>query len=249
MPPKRKEPRVPLENFYRRREVQDLIKRVPNPNFDKTQINLPCRIGVIGLSGGGKSNAILNFLKFSCEKSGSFVHIHVVHKTPEALYDLLEKKFKKDITFYTKLSDLPEPKDLEPKDGHNLVIFDDQMAVKDQSKISNYFLYGRKINGGIGCSTIYISQKYFKIPTDIRGQLNYLILLKIRGNKDISNIISDCNVGIDKERFKEIFDDATKDDMDFMKIDIQNRDDNKMLSKNFDGFYNLIDFEEDEEED
>ena len=245
MPPKRKEPTNKIINFYEKPEVKDLMTHVPNPNFDKTQITLPCRIGVVSASGGGKTNAILNFIKYTAEGRGSFCHIHIVHKTPEVLYDILAKKCKDNITFYTKLADLPEPKDLQPKDGHNLVIFDDQMAVKDQSKISNYYLYGRKVNGGIGCSTIYISQKYFKIPTDIRGQLNYLILLKIRGNKDISNIISDCNVGIDKEDFMTIYKDATKDEMDFMKIDIQAKKDNNMLSKNFNGYYEINDDEED----
>jgi hypothetical protein len=52
------------------------------------------------------------------------------------------------------LSDLPAAKDLK-SDGHQLVIFDDCVADKNQEKISEYFLYGRKINNNLGCSCIY----------------------------------------------------------------------------------------------
>ena len=102
-------------------------------------------------------------------------------------------------TFYKKLTDLPPAKDLE-NDGHQLVIFDDCVADKNQEKISDYFLYGRKINNNLGCSCIYISQRYFGIPQIVRGQLNYMILLKVRGFRDLKLILRDANLGIEVEK-------------------------------------------------
>jgi hypothetical protein len=98
---------------------------------------------------------------------------------------------------------------------------------------------GRKINNGQGCSCIYISQKFYSVPKIIRGQALYILLLRVRGNKDISCIINDCNVGLSVKDFKRIYDDATQDDLNFLKIDCTQRDENKILSRNFCDFYDI----------
>jgi hypothetical protein len=71
--------------------------------------------------------------------------------------------------------------------------------------------------------------------------LTYIILLKIRGNRDLKMILNDCNVGIDIENFEKIFKDATQQELSFLKIDIANRDDDKVLSKVFDYYYKISD--------
>jgi hypothetical protein len=163
-------------NFYELPEIKKNMTTVDNPGFDLTQIKLPCRMVVVALSGGGKTNFVMNFIKYTCVKQGTFSHIHVYHKIDEELYTHLSEKCGDRITFYKRLSDLPAAKDLK-SNGHQLVIFDDCVADKNQEKISEYFLYGRKINNNLGCSCIYISQRYFGIPTTVRAQLNYMILL------------------------------------------------------------------------
>jgi hypothetical protein len=249
MPPKRKEPTNKIINFYEHADIKKFLPvNVPNPNFSKTQMKLPARIAVIAATGIGKSNCVMNYIKLCSEGKGSFCHIHVFHQIQEALYDLLADKCKDNITFYTRLCDMPEPKDLQPKDGHNLVIFDDCMAlsVKDQQKIINYFIIGRKVNGGIGLSSIYISQSYFAIPQRIRAQLNYIFLLKNRSNIDLGNIITDTNIGIDRNEFKAIYNDAIKDEMHFLKISIQEKEDDRLLSKDFDGYYEISGLDNDD---
>jgi len=152
---------------------------------------------------------------------------------------LVKKICKDKVTFYNKLTDLPDPNELKNED-HQLVIFDDQIAERNQKKIEDYYIYGRKINNNVGCSCIYISQKYFSIPQIVRGQLNYIILLKIRGNIDLSNILRDINIGLPLSDFKMIYKDALDgDEKNFLKIDVAQKDDNKILSKNFDKFYNI----------
>ena len=141
-------------------------------------------------------------------------------------------------TFYKKLTDLPPAKDLE-NDGHQSVIFDDCVADKNQEKISDYFLYGRKINNNLGCSCIYISQRYFGIPQIVRGQLNYMILLKVRGFRDLKLILRDANLGIEVEELEQIYKDATSNNLDFLKISCVEKDDDKLLSKTFNELYTL----------
>ena len=96
----------------------------------------------------------MNLIKYTCVGQGTFSHIHVYHKLEEELYTFLAKYCDDQITFYKKMSDLPQAKDLK-SDGHQLVIFDDCVADKNQEKISDYFLYGRKIDNNLGCPCIY----------------------------------------------------------------------------------------------
>ena len=236
--PKKQKPIEEMINFYNLPQVQENQYKHQNPNFNLTQIKIPFRMACIALSGGGKSNFLMNLIRLFSMGQGTFSHIHILHKTEEDLYDLLAKTCKDKITFYKKLCDMPDPKDLDG-DGHQLIVFDDCINDRNQQKIEDYYIYGRKINGGIGCSCVYLSQRYFAIPKTIRAQLNYIILLKIRGFKDLRLILNDCNLGIDINELQSIYKNATNDEMTFLKIDVMAKDENKMLSKNFTGFYSL----------
>ena len=80
---------------------------------------------------------------------------------------------------------------------------------------------------------MYLSQRYFAKSKTIRAQLNYIVLLKIRGFKDLRLILNDCNLGIEIDDLQSLYKDATQDEMSFLKIGIMNRDDNKILSKTY----------------
>ena len=118
---------------------------------------------VIAPSGTGKTQWLLNYISKS---NDTFGHIIVVYKSSEPLYDFLRDKIgSKNVTFYTKLTDLPAPKDLAMGDKQVLLVFDDQILEKDQSKIGEYFIRGCKLAGGI--TMCYLSQSFFAIPTVI----------------------------------------------------------------------------------
>ena len=118
-----------------------------------------------------------------------------------------------------------------------LLVFDDQVAEKNQSKIEEYYIRGRKIGGGI--TMCYLSQSFFAIPTLIRRQFNYVIILKFSGKRDLNLILSNYALGIEVDQIMKMYKDATKDKFNFLKIDIENRDDNKKFSHNFTGFYRV----------
>ena len=63
--------------------------------------------------------------------------------------EFLSDKLKgKNITFYTKLADLPLPNEFPHKDKQQLVVFDDQVNEKNQDIIKELMIRGRKIGKG-----------------------------------------------------------------------------------------------------
>ena len=224
-----------MQNFYEHKDVKKLITKYHNPRFADTQISIPARIGVIAPSGTGKTQWLLNYISKSYD---TFGHIVVVYKSSEPLYEFLRDKIgSKNITFYTKLTDLPLPNALNMGNKQVLMVFDDQVATKDQSKIEEYFLRGRKVGGGI--TMCYLSQNFFGIPTLIRRQFNYVIILKLSGAKDMKAIISNYSLGQDADEIVKLYKDATREKFDFLKISVDERNDNKIYSHNFTGFYRV----------
>jgi hypothetical protein len=61
----------------------------------------------------------------------------------------------------------------------------------------------------------------------------------IREKKDFRLLLSDCSLGLELDELESIYKNATKNEMDFLKIDLTTRDENRMLSKNFTEFYEI----------
>ena len=224
-----------LLNFYTLKEVKDLKEPSYNPHFDKSDIEIPSRTAIIGASGSGKTISLLNYILIT---PNTFGHITIVTKQNEPLYEFLEKKLKgKNITIYYDLDKLPEPRDFPNKELQNLLIFDDQVVTKNQSKIINYFIYGRKVGAGI--TIFYLTQSYYSVPKTIRSQLSYIFLIKIGQKRDLNLILSDSGGMVEKEELKRLYDDATKEKFNFLKINLNTTDMNKKFSKNFNEFYLL----------
>jgi esterase/lipase superfamily enzyme len=222
-------------NFYEIEDVKklDKDKKFVNKYFKNTNINLPARIGLIGATGSGKTNILLNFLTRTPD---TFTKIIIVHKLDEKLYDFLKKQLEDQIIFYKGLDQLPRFNDLDLTDKDRLLmIFDD--VVNDSKKIQEdiileYFLLGRKVKGGI--TMFYLSQSYYKIPKSIREQMSTLLIVKLRDNRDIKTIINNNTLGIDDtETINYLYNEATKNKGDFLKIDLYNSDINKVFSKNW----------------
>jgi hypothetical protein len=212
-----------MTNFYQHKDIKKYVTKYHNPKFQDTQIDIPARIGVIAPSGAGKTQWLLNYIAKSTD---TFGHIIVVYKSSEPLYEFLRDKIgSKNITFYTKLTELPNPNDLNMGKKQILLIFDDQVTERNQTKIEEYFIRGRKIGGGI--SICYLSQNFFQIPTIIRRQFNYVIILKLSGTKDMKQIIQNYSLGLDANEIVKLYKDATKEKFNFLKIAVDERDDDR----------------------
>jgi hypothetical protein len=244
MPPKKMQGAASgsdMINFYDHKDLKKLLPPKQNPHFEQTKIGLPARIGVVAASGGGKSTWLLNFISKTNDTWG---HIYICTKASEPIYEFLEKKVgSKNVTFCYKLSALPSLKDFPDPDKQSLVVFDDMCADKDQDLIAQFFIRGRKVTK-FGLTMIYLSQSYFKIPKIVRLQLSYLIILKLSSDRDLNLILSENSLGLDKEELKQVYKDCTRKQFDFLKIDINNGDDNKRFSHNWVDFFEVVGEEE-----
>ena len=232
-----------MMNFYESKEVKKLLPKViKNPTFAQTQISIPARIGVIAPSGTGKTQWVLNYIARS---SGTFGHIILVHKQDETLYDYLRNSIgSRNITMYKKLTDLPSPDNLGMNDKAVLLILDDIVVDKKQEILENYFIRGRKI--GLGITIAYLSQSYYDIPKIIRKNMNYLIILKLSGERELTTILRNYSLGLEPKDLMAIYKDAVKVKFNFLKISTS-APDNKKFSKNWTDFYKVSDDSSDEE--
>ena len=121
-------------NFYDLKGVKKHMKKSNNPHFEQTQIKTPSRLLIIGATGAGKTNMILDYLR---RVPKTFTKIIIVHRMDEPLYDYLKDKVKQNLHFFKSLAECPDPTELEKEledDDQVLLIFDDQINEKNQSK-------------------------------------------------------------------------------------------------------------------
>lgn len=211
------------QNYYR------LCKppKTHNPNYGISHpFYIPLRLGIIGSSGSGKTNILLDILhRFSSPKGtfkGLLVYLRSRH---EPLYDYLAEKVPE-----TKFIEVNNESDILPVDDiddQTLVVFDDLILAdkKVQNAIGEYFIRGRKK----GLSVVYISQNYFGIPKIIRQQFSYLIMKKINSSKDLSLILNEFPLAIDIKELKKIYSTCNKGVESSLMIDLNKGD----LYKNF----------------
>lgn len=190
-------------------------KPVHNPGIKNHGLSIPFRMLIIGTSGSGKTNMLLDLIH---RTSGTFKDIIICCKSKEEpLYEYLESNIPEGLTFIECDSPDSYPV-LDSLLESTLVVFDDLVLEKDQSRIAEFFIRGRK--KGISC--IYISQSYFGVPKIIRSQCNYIVLKKINSNKDLSLILSDFPLDVTLEELKKIYITCTKGIEQFLMIDINN---------------------------
>jgi energy-coupling factor transporter ATP-binding protein EcfA2 len=215
-------------NFY---EVDD-VKKISKPSIDNlypaTNIKINTINLVVGGTGCGKSNAIMNLLYLSSHGQGVFAKIILVCKTDETLYTFLKKKIPPEqLIIYKSINDLPDCNTFEtqytkePKQREEtLLIIDDFIAdcedKKMRQKIENFAIFGRKK----ALTQIYLAQSYFKVPKTIRLQLHYLWLLSLPNKKDLSLVLSSYSLPVEENDLKEMVKEATKEKLSFLKINL-----------------------------
>jgi hypothetical protein len=91
------------------------------------------------------------------------------------------------------------------------------MLEKNQDeKISPYFIRGRKC----GCSCIYLSQNFTKIPLNVRRNINYLIMKKISSIKELTSILKNYSLECTKETLVKMYNACTAKQEDFLFVDL-----------------------------
>jgi hypothetical protein len=178
---------------------------------------VPFRALVIAPSGSGKSICLKNLITLFCKGTGTFDNIYIFCKcTSEPLYKYLGDKSKGLIDVYENLEKLPPINDLITC-NQTLIFFDD--FVSDLNKhpiISEYFIRGRKKSASI----MFLSQSYYNTAKIIRQNINYCVILKLLGTRDINLVLRECSIGISKEQLLYMYNEATKKKFDTMIINL-----------------------------
>jgi hypothetical protein len=100
--------------------------------------------------------------------------------------------------------------------------------IKKHPIISEYFIRGRKK----GASIMFLSQSYYNTPKIIRQNVNYVVILKLGGTRDINSLLREVSIGLTKEQLLEMYKEATKIKFDVMIINLE-KSGNERYRKNF----------------
>lgn len=221
-------------------EIIDWYKKIPkkyllkqhNPNYNIHGIKLPFRMLVIGGSGAGKTQTFLNILH---NFGNTFQNIYILTKNrDEPLYNYLSDKLSGDgLEVREGINNAPDLDSLN-KEEQTLIVMDDLVLERNQQQLEQYFIRARKLN----CSLIYISQSYFAVPQLIRQNLTYLIIKRLNTLNDLFRIMREYSLGIDKVKFKQLYENATTTKQDFLLVDLEEAPENR-FRKNFNEIYDI----------
>ena len=203
------------------------ISRKVDKNFNKHLIKPCMMISIIGQTGSGKSQALLEFLS---RKNDAFYKIILFSgsTTDEPLYKLLENHIE-GIELIDDPDNLPELKDVideEDKKQEKLIIFDDMINLnkKQLLKIQKWANSSRKG----GWTDIFVSQNYTDLPIQIRRNTMIFIIFRLNDMNSINQILKNHNNnGDDKDLVKQAYFLATSRPHNFFLLDTTSNDDKR----------------------
>ena len=221
-------------DWYAHKGVQKYLTKQHNPHYEKHHIKIPFRMLIVGNSGSGKTSTLMNLIY---NIPDTFEEIIICCKSKhEPLYEFLEDKYSKDksvkILEFEK-DGLPNIDKMD-KEQQRLLVFDDLINERDQKAICEAFIRARKKN----CSLCYLSQSYYAVPKLIRNNLTYIIVKQLSSLKNLTMIMREYSLGVDKKEMKEMYDDATSDKQGFLMLDLEG-DKEKRFRSGFNDYFEV----------
>ena len=190
----------------------------------------PYMILIIGGSGSGKANLLLNLI----ENQPDFDKIYLYAKDPyEAKYQYFINKRegvginhfndpKAFIEYSNDMYDVYKNIDVYSPDKENkiLIVFDDMIAdmiinKKLNSIVTELFIRDRKLN----ISLVFITQSYFKIPKDFRLNTSHFFITKISNKRELQQIAINHSSEINTKDFANIYRKCTAERYSFLVND------------------------------
>ena len=202
-----------MVDFYKSMPKKFLLQS-HNPNFKDHKLNLPFRMLIIGGSGAGKTQTLMNLIRIM---NGTFNNIHIITKNrDEPLYNYLESKVDTGLSITEGIDSAPNLDDFDKKE-QSLIVMDDLVLEKNQKQLEQYFIRARKLN----CSLVYLSQSYFAVPKMIRMNLNYLIIKRLNTLQDLFRMMREYSLGVSKDVLVDLYQHSIQDNkQDFLLVDL-----------------------------
>lgn len=210
----------------------------------------PFRMYVVGSSGSGKSNFILNLLTKKDMYHNYFDEILVISPTAVNLdpsYKVLnlpeENYFPCDENVLDRIMTIQE-ENIEGKDGDKsnapkiLLILDDIVSYKSFCN-SKMMLKFAVMSRHWGISMMILSQAYHRIPKSVRMQMTVVIYFK-GSNKEIEVLAEDFGApGLSAKAFRTIIANTTSKRYDFFFVDTNRPVDEGRFRKNLSDFISI----------
>ena len=173
------------------------------------------RILIIGGSGSGKTNALLNLM----ENQPDIDKIYLYTKDPyEAKYQYLINKregvginhfkdLKAFIEYSNDMNNVYKNINHYNSDKENkTIVFDDMIADMIQNKklnsiVPELFIRGRKLN----ISLVFITQSYCKVPKDVRLNITHFFITKILSKRKLQQLAINHSSDINTADFVNIY--------------------------------------------
>ena len=222
-----------LTNFY---SLLPKNKDKLPAGFKNHMIERNSRILMIGASGTGKSNALMNYIEKS---SGEYEQIIICSfsTTDEPFYQYLKNKIP-EVELINDINEVPPVQSFDDDDKKisKLIVFDDFICLnKKQMKIlEDYAISSRKF----GFTTVYISQNYTSVSKIISRNCNYIFCFKINDRISIKRIISNHGLSdhYTPEQIEKYYHYCISRPLGFLLIDLKTTDSSKILRCGFTDF-------------
>ena len=201
--------------------------------FKNHLIERNSRILMIGASGTGKSNALMNYIEKS---SGEYEQIIICSfsTTDEPLYQYLKNKIP-EVELINDINEVPVIQSYNDDDKKisKLIVFDDFICLnKKQMKIlQDYAISSRKY----GFTVVYMTQEYTSVPKVISRNCNYILCFKINDKVSIKRMISNHGLSdqYKPEEIEKIYHYCISRPLGFLLIDLKTNDESKRLRCGF----------------
>ena len=67
---------------------------------------------------------------------------------------------------------------------------------------------------------MFLSQSYYNTFKIIRQNINYCVILKLGGTRDVNSILRECSIGLTKEELLYMYKEATREKFDVFIINL-----------------------------
>ena len=184
------------------------------------------RIIIIGSSGSGKTNALINLINEQNDIDKIYLYARDLN---EPKYKILIKKRKdagikhlNDPNAFIECSNTMDDvyeniNDYNPiRKRKKIIVFDDMIPdimtnKKFRAIIKELFIRCRKLN----ISLVFITQSYSSVPKDVRLNTTHSFIMKINSKRELHYIAMNHSADIDYQDFKKLIENVQKNHIIF----------------------------------